>query len=338
MLGALWDSACVSRPRVSKGRLGDAPTGFTRLFTMLPLLTRGLLTPYTQLPTNLIPTDTGTLFASKFTAMTKQATTILIGLVLLTLGGLVLVSNFISEPKLGGETTRLAMGASGSPKSLPTPTTRPISNAGQWAADLKRAQEQLKTLSDAIRNDDWSIAESLFITFELKDRRLPTPQLRHPDISPIMQDFFDLYVVQLERAINEKQAKPAQIAVNQMIGIVGEATARFVNRTAPVEVQRLHHLARELALWKDVGDERMLRTRMAALREAWNDVSSLVRTRKQGDVLAQKFEALLTQLAAADAANKLVSLLPELNLQLEQLDLLFQPSTVREGGNPDNDE
>ena len=282
--------------------------------------------------------NTGTLFASKLTAMTKQATTILIGLVLLTLGGLVLVSNFISEPKLGGETTRLAMGASGSPLLLPTPTTRPISNAGQWAADLKRAQEQLKTLSDAIRNDDWGIAESLFITFELKDRRLPTPQLRHPDISPIMQDFFDLYVVQLERAINEKQAKPAQIAVNQMIGIVGEATARFVNRTAPVEVQRLHHLARELALWKEVGDERMLRTRIAALREAWNDVSSLVRARRQGEAVALHFEAVLGQVASADNAGKLGPVLPELNAVLDQMDALFQPGSQREGSNPNSDE
>ena len=282
--------------------------------------------------------STGTLFASKLTAMTKQATTILIGLVLLTLGGLVLVSNFISEPKLGGETTRLAMGASGSPPLLPTPTTRPISNAGQWAADLKRAQEQLKTLSDAIRNDDWGIAESLFITFELKDRRLPTPQLRHPDISPIMQDFFDLYVVQLERAINEKQAKPAQIAVNQMIGIVGEATARFVNRTAPVEVQRLHHLARELALWKEVGDERMLRTRIAALREAWNDVSSLVRARRQGEAVALHFEAVLGQVASADNAGKLGPVLPELNAVLDQMDALFQPGSQREGSNPNSDE
>ncbi len=268
--------------------------------------------------------------------MTKQATTILMGLVILTLGGLVLVSNFISEPKVNGEPTRLTMEVTGAPKALPTPTPRPISNAGQWTTDLKRAQEQLKTLADSLRNNDWSIAESLFITFELKDRRLPTPQLKHPDISPILQDFFDLYVVQLERAISEKQAKPAQIAVNQLIGIVSEARARFVKRAAPVEVQRLHHLARELALWKDAGDERMWRTRMAALREAWSDVSPLIRARNEA--IALRFEALLGQVTAADNAARLAPVLPELNALLDQMDALFQVGAPRDGSNPSSDE
>jgi hypothetical protein len=268
--------------------------------------------------------------------MTKQATTILIGLVLLTLGGLVLVSNFITEPKNSDDATRAAMSATVAPKLPPTPTTRPISNAGQWAADLKRAQEQLLTLSDAIRNNDWKIAESLFVTFELKDRRLPTPQLKHPDISPILQDFFDLYVVQLERAIGEKQAKPAQVAVNQMIGIVSEAKARFVPRSTPVEVQRLHHLARELALWKDAGDERILRARIAALREAWNDVRPLIRPRNE--TFALRFEALLAQITSAETAAKLAPILPELNSLLDQLDAFFQPSALRDGRNPSSDE
>lgn len=114
--------------------------------------------------------------------MTKQATTILIGLVLLTLGGLVLVSNFISEPKTSGEVVGQALLSANSPKPLPTPSSRPISNAAEITQDLKRAQEQLKTLADTLKNEDWGIAESLFTTFELKDRRLPTPQLKHPDM------------------------------------------------------------------------------------------------------------------------------------------------------------
>ncbi|MBL8207524.1 MAG: hypothetical protein JNM09_25050 [Blastocatellia bacterium] len=268
--------------------------------------------------------------------MTKQATTILIGLVLLTLGGLVLVSNLISEPKKNAEI--LTQSGAGSPKPLPAPSSRPVSNAAQVTQDLKRAQEQLKTLSDTIRNDEWGIAESLFLTFELKDRRLPTPQLKHPDISPILQDFFDLYVVQLERAISEKQPKTAQIALNQMIGIVSETRARFVNRAAPVDVQRLHHLARELTLWKDVGDERMLQARVAALGEAWNDVSPLIRARKQGEPLAQKLEAWLVQAQSAESPLKLAPLLPELNTLLDQIDVLFQSGAGRDSGNPSNDE
>lgn len=270
--------------------------------------------------------------------MTKQAITILLFLVLLTIGGLVLVSNFITEPKTSGEAARQALLNATSPKPLPSVTSRPSSNAAQVPQDLKRAEEQLKTLSDAIKNNDWGIAESLYLTFELKDRRLPAPQLKHPDISPILQDFFDLYVVQLERSISEKQPKTAQIAVNQMIGIVGEAKARFVNRTMPIDVQRLHHLVRELSLWKDVGDDRMLRARVAALGEAWNDVGPLIRARKQGEPVAQKFDSLLGQMRSADGANKLAPVLPELNPLLDQIDSLFQSGNAKDSGNSVNDE
>ena len=270
--------------------------------------------------------------------MTKQATTILIALVLLTLAGLLIVSNFISEPKPSGEQLSAAALVGNSPKPTPLMAARPLANATQMVADLTRAQEQIDAIVEAVKNNNWGLDESLFVTFELKDRRLPTPQLRHPDIAPILQDFFDLYVVQLDRAIEEKQAKSAQIALNQLRGIVAEAKARMVNRTAPVEVQRLHHLVRELALWKDVGDERMLRTRLGALREAWNDASPLIRTRKQSDTVAPRFEALLAQAVNAENAAKLVPLLPELNEELDQIDDLFQPAPAHESSNPKNDE
>ena len=264
--------------------------------------------------------------------MNKQSTTILIVLVLLTFAGLILVSNLISEKK-PQETTLSAALLSGSPKAAATPSARPASNGATIAADLHFAQAQLDSLQDAINANDWAKAQTLFARFELKDRRLPSPQLRHPDISPLLQDFFDLYAVQLERGISEKQAKTALLAINQLASIINEANTRFVKRAMPIEVQRLHHLVREMSFWKEAGDEKMLRVRTAALCEAWNDVSSLVRSRKQGESVAQQFDALLQQATTADTASQFTSLLPEINGQLGQIDSLFERSA--DGGKQD---
>lgn len=263
--------------------------------------------------------------------MNKQATTILILLVVLTFAGLILVSNLISEKK---PTPLSAALLTVSPKASPTPGARPVSSGANVAADLHFAQAQLDSLLDAINDGNWAKSQTLFAGFELKDRRLPSPQLRHPDISPLFQDFFDLYVVQLERAINEKQPKAAHLAINQLMSIITEANTRFVKQATPVEVQRLHHLVREMAFWKDAGDEKMMRVRTAALREAWNDVSPLVRARNQGEVVAAQFDALLSQTTAAENTSQITFLLPDLNHSLEQMDSLFQssPRTSGESG------
>lgn len=263
--------------------------------------------------------------------MTKQSTTILVLLILLTFVGLVLVSNLISEKKPSEAALSAALLA-GSPKASPAPSLRPVSSGETVADDLHFAQAQLDSLQDAISNNDWTKAQTLFAGFELKDRRLPSPQLRHPDISPLFQDFFDLYVVQLERAISEKHAKNAVFAINQLASIVNETNTRFVKRSTPVEVQRLHHLVREMSFWKDAGDEKMLRVRTAALYEAWNDISPIVRSRKQGEGVAQQLDGLLKQATTAETPGQINTLLPEISGQLEQVDSLFES---RPGGTGD---
>lgn len=269
--------------------------------------------------------------------MNKQAISILIVLVLLTFGGLILVSNLISEKKPRNTALSAAL-LTASPKATPTPSARPISSSASIATDLHFAQAQLDSLLDAINESDWAKSQTLFASFELKDRRLPAPQLRHPDISPLLQDFFDLYIVQLERAIEEKQAKSAHLAINQLQSIITEATTRFVKRATPVEVQRLHHLVREMIFWQTAGDEKMIRIRVAALREAWNEVSPLIRTRKQGEILAEQFDTLLSQTESTDHPSYITTLLPELTTNLEQMDSLFQHSArpASETGNQDD--
>ncbi|MFN7929627.1 MAG: hypothetical protein U0Y68_17110 [Blastocatellia bacterium] len=267
--------------------------------------------------------------------MNRKALTILTALVLLTFAGLVLVSNLISKKK-PPELNAAAALLPASPHATPLPSARPAANAATIATDLHFAQAQLDSLSDAINEEDWEEAQTRFAAFELKDRRLPSPQLRHPDISPLLQDFFDLYVVQLDRAISEKQPKDAHLAINQLLGIITETKTRFIKRATPAEVQRLHQLVRDLSFWQALGDEKMTRVRAAALREAWNDVSPLIRARKQGEAVAQQFDVLLSQTAAAESPSQLTPLLPELTNNLEQMDSLFQSSGGRgESGNQD---
>ena len=147
-----------------------------------------------------------------------------------------------------------------------------------------------------------------------------------------------MYAVQLERAISEKQAKAAYLAINQLSSIITETNARFVKRATPAEVQRLHYLVRDLSFWQALGDEKMTRLRAAALREAWNDVSPLIRTRKQGEAVAEQFDALLLQASAAETTSQLTAILPELSNKLEQMDALFQAGnrTAGESGNQDD--
>ncbi len=272
--------------------------------------------------------------------MNRQSTTILIILVLLTFGGLILVSNFIGGRKSATETAIASVASS--PKLLQTPASRISASSSRVPGELQNALEQLNSLSEAVKASDWTKAQGLFSAFELKDQRLPSPQLHHPDVSPILQDFFDLYVIQLERAITEKQPKQANVAINQLSAIIGEFQARFVKRALPVEVQRLHHLIREISLWKDSGDEKMLHVRKAALNEAWNDVAPLVRAKRNGDEIAPQFGALLLQLMAAENGTKLNALLSDLKTGLEQIDALFVRKGQGAGENgtaiPDEDE
>lgn len=266
--------------------------------------------------------------------MNKQSTTILVLLVLLTFAGLVLVSNLISKRHPPDSPAAAAL-LPGSPRPKPQPSVRPISKSETIATDMHFAQAQLDSLSDAISDEDWAASQELFASFELKDRRLPLPQLNHPDISPLLQDFFDFYVVQLERAISEKQAKAAHLAINQLSSIITETNTRFAKRATPAEVQRLHQLVRDLSFWQAMGDEKMTRVRAAALREAWDEVSPLIRARKQGEAVAQQFDDLLSQTTAVETTSQLTSILPELHNNLDQMDSLFQAGGRGDGGNQD---
>lgn len=267
--------------------------------------------------------------------MNRKLAAIVGTLAVLTLACLVLVSNLIGR--------RNPVRTAASPLPSPSPTAVPKTPAqtptpaasaykpspaeAQIYAELVKAQDQLGKISTAVSTNDWAGARALFAQFGFKAHRLPGPQLHHPDISPVLQDFFDLYSVNLEQALNDQNARQAQFAANQLFGIIGEQRARFAGRGVPVEVQRLHFLAREVRLWNEAGDQRMLQVRLNALNEAWKEASPLIRARRNGPAIIKQLEPVFSQLSGPHPEQGIAGLTAELDKGLDQADKLFQRQT-----------
>ncbi|MEP7343321.1 MAG: hypothetical protein ABI977_36695 [Acidobacteriota bacterium] len=270
--------------------------------------------------------------------MTKKATAIVFVISLLTLGGFAIVSNLASTQRLPLQqiTAQPKPTVTITPQVItsPQPSVSKTSQAeGQWRADLGLAQNLLDQIAASISTGDWATAQTHYADFSNKAKQLPAPQLNHPDISPVMQDFFLLYKLQLGRALNEQNAQQARVALNQIFGIIGEQRARFSVRGLPLEFQRLRFLLREIEIWSDAGDEEMLRMRKTSLGEAWKDVRPVIAARRSGTELANHFDDLVAKLSAAGQPTEMVALIPELNKEMEKMRNMFQGSP-RQTGSP----
>lgn len=264
--------------------------------------------------------------------MNRKLTAIVSILALLTLACLVLVSNLI-----GGKKT---VGSSALPLATPRPAVSPKAQAAQSPqppaasklnqaenqvqSQLANAQDQLGKISVAVSGNDWAGARSLFESFNYKRHRLPGPQLHHPDISPFLQDFFDLYSVNLEQSLNDQNSRQAQFAINQLFGIIGEQQARFGSRGLPLEVHRLRFLLREIELWNDSGNEQMVRVRLNALGDAWKEAGPLIRARRNSNSTIKELEAVMAKLSSSQSGQNISELTAELSKGLDQADKLFQ--------------
>ncbi len=269
--------------------------------------------------------------------MTKRATAIVFVISLLTLGGFVIVSNLASTPRspLQANNPPPKPTVTTTPQTLtsPQPPVNKTSQAeGQWRSDLGQAQTLLDQIAASISAGDWATAQTHYAGFSNKAKQLPAPQLNHPDISPVMQDFFALYKLQLGRSLNEQNVQQARVALNQLFGIIGEQRARFGVRGVPLEFQRLRFLLREIEIWGAAGDEEILKIRKTAMSEAWKDVRPVIAARRSGTEPANHFDELIAKLAASQPAD-LAALLPDLNKEMEKMNNLFQPRP-RPAGSP----
>jgi hypothetical protein len=272
--------------------------------------------------------------------MTRKSTTILIALAALTLAGFSVVSNAITGHKQAGKTAPLE--AVVKPTATPTPhatvSPQPTPSKSpppetQLRADLAQAQLLLDELNADVVGGAWDKANGHFGEFEQKLRLLPAPQLNHPDISPVMQDFFALYKVQLGRAISQQDAQQARFTTNQLFGIISEQRARFGTRSVPLEFQRLHFLIREVEIWSHAGDQQMLQLRVSSLREAWKEIRPVILAKRNGPEQVKNFDTLIEKLSG-EQAQDVPSLVADLNKGFEQMNTLFQRPARQTGGSP----
>jgi len=246
----------------------------------------------------------------------------MIALVVLTLTGFVFVSRLL---------VKLAEGGGAGPGAIQSPSASPLSadrklSEKQMADDLGERQQLLDRVAAAVGAGDWTNAKNLFGEFQSRARQLPAPQLPSPDLSPLLQDFYDYSAVSLERALAEKNARAATLALNQLYGIIGEHRARLETRGTGPEFERLRFLVRELELWSGAGDEKMVVVRASALREAWQVARPTVIAGHGTDQAVRDFDRLVEQLTAARQMRDLSALIPEFRSRIEQLENLLQAS------------
>jgi hypothetical protein len=272
--------------------------------------------------------------------MTKKSTAGAVGLAALILVGFVIVSNFFGarrhEMRAGNSVVPPPV-ATIKPQASVLPTTqtnRSNQVDGQLHSDLGLAQLLLEQINIAVSTGDWAGAQSKSAEFERRTQRMPAPQLNHPDISPVLQDFFAFYRVHLGRAIVEQNAMEARFAVNQLFGIVNEQRARFGIRGVPLEFQRLNYLIREVGIWSQSNDDNMLRVRINALRNAWNDVRPVIIARRHSAEQVKQFDQLVEKLSASSQSQEIAAMIPEFNKEFEGMSGLFHRAPPSTGATP----
>ncbi len=269
--------------------------------------------------------------------MTKKATVVVAGILLLMFGGFVIVANLAGTQKLSQlKPLQAQPTATNKPSAVISPqppANKTAQTEGQWRTELTQAQSLLDQLTADVSGNDWTAAQTHFAEFAGKTQRMPAPQLNHPDISPVMQDFFALYKIQLARALNEQNQQQARFSINQLFGIVGEQRARFSSRGVPLEFQRLRFLLREVEIWSATGDTEFLAMRKAAFGDAWKDIRPVIAARRSGAEQAAHFDQLIEKLQALNQSAELSSLLPEFSEEMDKMNNLFQ-RPPRTNGSP----
>lgn len=261
--------------------------------------------------------------------MTSRSTITAIVLAVLTLGSFALVASYVSKPvvpdlpQMPSPSPLIKPGWLPRATVTPSAQTRQMSAEKQMYSDLGTAVVLLDQLRDAAIGNDWLKAQNLFHEFQLKTQQLPAPQLNHPDLSPVLQDFFTLYRVELARSLNEQNLDNTRINLNQLFAIVSEQRTRLGTRGVPLELNRIHFLVREVELWAQLNNGTLLQERLKALRETWQELRPVIAARRNGRESASQFDALIAQLNAATSAQELTPLVTQCNKELTQMDGLF---------------
>lgn len=263
--------------------------------------------------------------------VTHKTSLIAVVLVGLTLASFALVSSYISKRpnRVAPPSPVPAIRPTATtPLATPTMGNRQATSDKQMYQDLSQAQALLDQLRAAVLAGTWEVAQNCFDEFTSKTQRLPAPQLNQPDISPVLQDFFTLYRVELAQALNEQHSINARFSLNQLQAIVSEQRARLGPHGLPLEFNRLNFLVREIELWAQLDNEELLGARVQSLRETWAELRPLIAARRNGREPANHFDQLVEQLTA-NTTPDFATLSNACLKDLEQLEVLFHQSTNR---------
>ena len=244
--------------------------------------------------------------------MSKRAEYIWAIVALLITAGVVVVFYARQPPHPRGPQPKRTTGAS---------ATKNEPSGDSTAAALRKAKHSLESLDQAANESDWEGVGNHFSSFQEATRILPLPELRHPDISMALLDFFSLYEVQLERAIEREEQPTVIYASNQLEGIVDDLIAQL-NPGVPPELGRLRFLSRDISYWAGAGDERMLRVRAAGLEKLWSDLRPLIVDRN-GRKAAENFDVLLLQLQSAGGPEDIQTISPQLQNAVRDLEAIL---------------
>jgi hypothetical protein len=211
--------------------------------------------------------------------------------------------------------------------SSPAAVSGTPADAGAAALDLRRALEKLDLLLQAVDEEDWARARVHFQEFEQVIPVLPSPGLKYPDVSFALLDFFNLYRVQLERALSTEDAAGAIFACNQLGDILWDLRVQLGRAPLP-ELGRLRYLGRDLRYWSEVGDEQMIRVRVRGLERAWDALRPVISGGRKRE-LVERFEELLEQLRTAHAVDQYREITPEVEDAIRQVEAYFSERGTR---------
>ena len=196
---------------------------------------------------------------------------------------------------------------------------------------LKSAESAANAILSDIEENDFESARQHLDTLQAAAGNLPGPQLSHPDISPMLGDFFQLYVVQLERSLNTEDKASARFEATVLLGVSRDFLGRLQVGANP-ELARFIFLTREFAVWTDARDLEMLQIRANAIRDAWSDLRrTIIQKRnanareefKRNEEATADFDKISEELQQASTIEEFAELVPSLREATDHIEELF---------------
>jgi hypothetical protein len=196
---------------------------------------------------------------------------------------------------------------------------------------LKGAESAANAILSDIEENDFESARQHLDTLQAAASNLPGPQLSHPDISPMLGDFFQLYVVQLERSLNTEDKASARFEATVLLGVSRDFLGRLQVGANP-ELARFVFLTREFAVWTDARDLQMLQIRAAAIRDAWSDLRrTIIQKRnvnagaegKRNEEATADFDKISEELQQAGTIEEYAELVQPLREATDHIEELF---------------